>query len=120
MAKRSKKPSPRSKSSAKRSKPSSTRAKRSENRATSRAARATSSSIRATARKESSDRPRPPRPPESPPALATPAGVPPPLAGVPRDQVGATVQRFIDFDGVRSIRADEEPGGLTVTVMPLA
>ena len=61
-----------------------------------------------------------PRRREAPPALATAAGVPPPLSGVPPDQVGATVQRFIDFDGVRSIRADDETGGLTFTVTPLA
>jgi hypothetical protein len=53
-------------------------------------------------------------------AAPTSSRVPPPLTGVPRDQVGANVQRFIDFDGVRLIQADEEPPGATFTVTPLA
>ena len=71
-----------------------------------------------TSRKETASNPSRRRPLVA--AAAPSSSVPPPLAGVPRAEVGATVQRFIDFDGVRSIRADEEPPGTTFTITPLA
>jgi hypothetical protein len=37
---------------------------------------------------------------------------PPPIVDVPPDEVGATVQSFIDNDGVKEIKAVEQPNGL--------
>ncbi len=45
--------------------------------------------------------------------------IPPPIYGVPREQVGTTVQRFIEWDGVRELSVLEEALG-TFQITPLA
>ncbi len=45
--------------------------------------------------------------------------LPAPIYGVPRDKVGTTVQRFIDWDGVSELSVLEETLG-TFQVTPLA
>lgn len=45
--------------------------------------------------------------------------LPPPMYGVPRDQAGKTVQRFIDWDGVSELSVLEEALG-TFQITPLA
>lgn len=45
--------------------------------------------------------------------------IPPPISGVPRSEVGKTVQRFIDWDGVSELSVLEEALG-TFQVTPLA
>jgi hypothetical protein len=46
--------------------------------------------------------------------------VPPPQTAVPKADVGTTVQRFIDWDGVKDLTVAEESGGATFTVTPTA
>ena len=46
--------------------------------------------------------------------------VPPPQTGVPKPDVGTTVQRFIDWDGVKDLTVEEESSGGTFTVTPTA
>jgi hypothetical protein len=45
--------------------------------------------------------------------------LPPPIYGVPREQVGNTVQRFIEWDGVSELSVLEEALG-TFQITPLA
>ena len=47
--------------------------------------------------------------------------LPAPMKGVPRDDVGSTVQDFLDFDGVLELSVtNEDAAGKTFTVEPEA
>ena|SRR6185436_16409496 len=92
---------------------------------------------RAPARRKSSAKRRPKRAPDAKrrasgraraPKGRAPAGavralvagkLPAPIYGVPREKVGTTVQRFIDWDGVSELSVLEEGLG-TFQVTPLA